>query len=259
MRATARWSLTVGGLLIGLSGWSRAAEPTGKSPALDATGSWLGNTYPGAQRWVPQDIDALCVAPNGTLFSDVPWEEGGGMGGKGDTLKGAFRVVDEVLVDKKSLHARRANITGLSASAQRLWVSCPYDGTIKVFDAVTMQRLAVWPVERAGSLALGADGSPWVLQEGDASHRPQMIGFDPQGTRLPQHITFDEQTETACQTTSRRSNSVRDLVSVLMLPRVKGIVGPAESAFPNALRPCGWRAGRSADFPSQAVSFQTSL
>jgi hypothetical protein len=71
MRATARWNLTVGGLLIGLIGWSRAAEPTAKSPALDATVSWLGNTYPGAQRWVPQDIDALCVAPNGTLFSNV--------------------------------------------------------------------------------------------------------------------------------------------------------------------------------------------
>lgn len=46
------------------------------SPRLDAAASWIGNQYPGAKRWVPQDIDALCVAPDGTLFSNVHWEEG---------------------------------------------------------------------------------------------------------------------------------------------------------------------------------------
>ena len=278
MSIATRWGLAIAGSLIGLIGSVRAAEPQANSPALDATVSWLGNTYPGAQRWVPQDIDALCVAPDGTLFSNVHWEEGGGnvtafkdgqvlgpamhthgwgnqggyavaanathlfiagrmgneggglkdpetwppqgrdwigvsrrpladirkaapfpggKGGKGDTLKNAFLVVDEVPVERKARDDRRANITGLAATPERLWVSCPYDGTIKVFDAGTMQRLAVWPVERAASLALDASGALWVLQDGDATNRPQVLAFDSQGKRLPGHVAFDAATEPA--------------------------------------------------------------
>ena len=100
-------------------------------------------------------------------------------------------------MERKALDDRRANITGPAASPERLWVSCPYDNTIKVFDAVTMQRLAVWPVERAGSLALDANGSLWVLQEGDGTHRPLVLAFDAQGKRLPQQVAFDARTEPA--------------------------------------------------------------
>jgi len=272
MTRAARRGLAIGSVVIVLMGAVRAAEPQVTSPVLDARVSWLGNTYPGARRWVPQDIDALCVAPDGTLFSNVHWEEGGGnvtafqdgqvlgpamhthgwgnqggyavaanaahlfiagrmgneggglkdpetwpprgcdwigvsrrpladirqaapfdggKGGRGDTLKHAFLVVDEVPVEQKARDDRRANITGLAATPERLWVSCPYDGTIKVFDAATMQRLAVWPVERAGALALDANGALWVLQDGDATNRPQVLAFDPQGHRLPGHVAFD--------------------------------------------------------------------
>ncbi|MCA1963492.1 MAG: hypothetical protein LDL31_06060 [Prosthecobacter sp.] len=38
---------------------------------------WLGNTLPGAAGHVPQDIAAIHVTPDGTVYTNVPWEEGG--------------------------------------------------------------------------------------------------------------------------------------------------------------------------------------
>ena len=46
--------------------------------------SWIGNSYGGLNpetgkgQWVQQDIAALCVTPDGTVYTNVPWEEGGG-------------------------------------------------------------------------------------------------------------------------------------------------------------------------------------
>lgn len=52
-------------------------SPAG-TPRLEAQVSWIGNSHPGADRWVPQDVATLCVLPDGTLFTNVEWEEGGG-------------------------------------------------------------------------------------------------------------------------------------------------------------------------------------
>lgn len=257
------------------------------SPALPVVTSWLGNTYPGAERWVPQDIDALCVAPDGRLFSNVHWEEGGGnctafkdgevlgcarhthgwghqggyavaanarhlfisgrmnnengnladpdtwppkgfdwigvsrrtlgdirqaapfpgaKGGKGGTLKNAFLAVDEVPLESKALDRRSANITGLCASSDRLWISCPYDATIKVFDADAMTRVAVWPFERAGALALSPSGKLWALQTGDTNHPPRVVALDGHGREEPREIRFEARTEptAACFTPDGR-------------------------------------------------------
>ncbi|MCL2349679.1 MAG: hypothetical protein FWC50_15620, partial [Planctomycetaceae bacterium] len=46
--------------------------------------SWVGNTYGGLNpqtgkgQWVQQDIAAMCVTPDGTVYTNVPWEEAGG-------------------------------------------------------------------------------------------------------------------------------------------------------------------------------------
>jgi hypothetical protein len=53
-----------------------------KSPRLDAVSSWIGNTYPGNPKWVQQDIDAMCVTPDGTVYTNVEWDEGGGQAGE---------------------------------------------------------------------------------------------------------------------------------------------------------------------------------
>lgn len=48
------------------------------APRLAAEVSWIGNSWKGNPGWVPQDIDDLFVAPDGTILTNVGWEEGGG-------------------------------------------------------------------------------------------------------------------------------------------------------------------------------------
>ena len=48
------------------------------SPRLPAECSWLGNSFPGAESWVQQDIRTLMVTSDGTVFTNIEWEEGGG-------------------------------------------------------------------------------------------------------------------------------------------------------------------------------------
>lgn len=56
-----------------------AAEPPPfNSAALPHETSWIGNTYPGAKKWVQQDIRAMAVTDDGTVFTNVEWDEGGG-------------------------------------------------------------------------------------------------------------------------------------------------------------------------------------
>ena len=54
------------------------ALPAGaQTPKLDCTVSWFGNSYNGKSRWTLQDVADLCVLPDGTLFTNVFWDEGG--------------------------------------------------------------------------------------------------------------------------------------------------------------------------------------
>jgi hypothetical protein len=52
--------------------------PLQASPRLETEVSWVGNTLPGMPNWVPQDIEGMTVLADGTIFTNVPWEEGGG-------------------------------------------------------------------------------------------------------------------------------------------------------------------------------------
>jgi hypothetical protein len=55
----------------------QADEPAPLS-RLNATVSWLGNTFPGATAWVQQDVKTIHVLPDGTVYTNVEWDEGGG-------------------------------------------------------------------------------------------------------------------------------------------------------------------------------------
>lgn len=43
--------------------------------------SWLGNSLPGGEQWIQQDIAAMCVTGDGTVYTNVEWDEGGGQVG----------------------------------------------------------------------------------------------------------------------------------------------------------------------------------
>ncbi|MCL2710325.1 MAG: hypothetical protein FWE95_05545 [Planctomycetaceae bacterium] len=58
--------------------------PNGSQQLPNYRTSWLGNTYGGLNpatgrgQWVQQDIAAMHVTPDGTVYTNVPWEEAGG-------------------------------------------------------------------------------------------------------------------------------------------------------------------------------------
>jgi hypothetical protein len=48
-------------------------------PSLSYRTSWIGNTWGYADhRWVQIDVQALAVTPDGDVFTNAPWDEGGG-------------------------------------------------------------------------------------------------------------------------------------------------------------------------------------
>ena len=68
--------------------FAEVVAPNG-AKQLDYRTSWLGNTYGGLNsdsnagqgskgQWVQQDIAAMQVTPDGTVYTNVPWEEAGG-------------------------------------------------------------------------------------------------------------------------------------------------------------------------------------
>jgi hypothetical protein len=105
-----------------------------------------------------------------------------GKGGKGDTLKGAFLVVNEVAEKVK------APLTGLWADRSRIFVSNPHRNEIQLYDTATMTRVGRWPLERPGPMAADARGNVWVLQAGTSDHPARILGYSPGGRPLPRQV-----------------------------------------------------------------------
>ncbi|MFM0208491.1 hypothetical protein PQQ96_13890 [Paraburkholderia sediminicola] len=55
------------------------ARAAAAHPSLSYRTSWIGNTWGYADhRWVQIDVQALAVTPDGDVFTNAPWDEGGG-------------------------------------------------------------------------------------------------------------------------------------------------------------------------------------
>ena len=39
--------------------------------------SWFGNSFSGVPGWVPQDVADIYVTPDGTVYTNIDWEENG--------------------------------------------------------------------------------------------------------------------------------------------------------------------------------------
>ncbi|MEJ0003505.1 MAG: hypothetical protein WDN30_08030 [Pararobbsia sp.] len=63
---------------------------------LDYRTTWIGNTYGGAAghgadaQWVPIDVEAIAVTPDGMLLTNTPWDEAGGEIGAWRNAQGIF-------------------------------------------------------------------------------------------------------------------------------------------------------------------------
>jgi hypothetical protein len=244
-----------------------STTPLFASPKLPARVTWIGNSYPGGDgKHVPQDIDALCVTPDGRVFSNVFWEEGGGnvtefkdgkvlgnaghthgwghtggkaiacnskylyigcrmeneggglkdlstwppkgktwlgisrrplndirkaapfagaKGGAGGTLKGAFLIVAEVNDNDKV-----QDLPGIAADDKRLYVSCPADNTIKIYNAETMALIRTTKVKNPGWLTLDQEGTLLMVRDAPEDVRENDAVFtDENGEPLKKRAT----------------------------------------------------------------------
>src|SRR5579871_503663 len=230
--------------------------------------SWMGNSFSGKDAWVLQDVDDLCVTPDGTVFTNVFWDEAGGNvqeykdgallqmarhthgwgyeggagvaatsrylfivqnvdneggglkgnswptkgtrwsgisrrlrrdirqaapfegghGKEGDVLQGAFLPV--VTIPEGQSGALR----GVCADEKQLYVSSPYDDSIKVYAVESMRPVRSWNVARPDKLCLDQQDRLWVLQRptaaGDAAAHWRALCYSVEGALLRAHIDF---------------------------------------------------------------------
>lgn len=66
--------LSVGVVIsIGIATYLSASQAT----AITYKTSWIGNTFGGGNKWVQNYIEAMYVAPNGRVYTNSSWDEGG--------------------------------------------------------------------------------------------------------------------------------------------------------------------------------------
>lgn len=243
------------------------AAADGNRP-LAVTKSWFANSHADAS-FMPQGIEGMFVTPDGTTYTNISWEEGGGnvvvvtadgtvqprphqpgyfgwghgggmavtanttyvfftqnynneggglknpdnwppagsdwygisrrlrsdigkgpaiAGGKGgkDSPAACFLPVHEVPTSTKS---EAAHIRGLCASEDELFVSCPFDKKIRVYDTEQMTLKRSWDIDAPHLLALDGKGGLWVSSGPDAT---VIKRYDLHGKAMPQSITLPE-------------------------------------------------------------------
>ena len=78
-RTSLRLLALAAGVLMSAASCALAAEPM--PPVLACKTNWLGNNYGiggrGSGNWVQNQIFAIAVMPDGTVFANSPWDEGG--------------------------------------------------------------------------------------------------------------------------------------------------------------------------------------
>jgi hypothetical protein len=246
----------------------------GAKHRLTVVSSWFANSHADAS-FMPQGIEGMVVTPDGTTYTNIRWEEGGGnvtvvtadgtvqprphmpgyhgwghsggqavaanskyvffsqnynneggglkdpdnwppsgkdwygisrrlradigkgpafVGGKGgkDCPSGCFLPVHEVA---NSTVQETVHIRSLCANEEELFVSCPFDRKIRVYDAEQMTLKRSWDVADPGLITLDHQGALWVA----IGPEPTVLKrYDAQGKALPQSITVPEGSRVGC-------------------------------------------------------------
>ena len=111
----------------------------------------------------------------------------GGMGSA--AYSGVVPVGSFLLVNQVS-NSVTAAVTGLAASATRLYAADPYNGLIRVYDATSMASLATWSVPRVFRLTIDSAGNVWAIQRAGEGQPPLILEFNTNGTPEAAEISF---------------------------------------------------------------------
>jgi len=190
-------------------------------PLDNVTCSWLGNSLPGSRGWVLQAVEDIFVTSDGTVYTNVPWDEHGGnvmafnegrfvaearVGNRG----GGFTITanddyiffggnrhrtgnpgidrrdrTDIFDKSKNVHVDCGTIHGIVATEDRVFASVPEQDKIKVFD-VALRPITEWSVKEPGELAMDHQANIWVIQ----GSLLQVVRYDQRGNELPQKINL---------------------------------------------------------------------
>lgn len=195
-------------------------HPGGK---LTYTTSWLGNSLPGSNGWVPQAVEDIYVMPDGTVYTNVPWDEHGGNvvafedgkfvaearvgnhgGGFSITANDDYiffggnrhrkgnpgidrRERSDIFDKSKNVHVDCGVVHGLVVLGERVLAAVPAEDKIKVFD-LSLRPITEWSVDDPGELAIDHRGMIWVVQKS----LKRVARYDTRGNALPQRIRLPE-------------------------------------------------------------------
>lgn len=190
-----------------------------KGKKLDYVTSWLGNSLPGSKGWVLQDVEDIFVTPDGTVYTNVPWDEHGGNvmsfkngkfirearvgnNGGGHTITANSRYIyfggnkhrtgkqgidrrDLLNIQDKSknVHVDCGIVHGIVANDNRVYAAVPGENKVKIFDE-ELNFINEWNVEDPGEMAMDEEGTLWILHE----HLRKVRRYDIKGNKLDQEI-----------------------------------------------------------------------
>lgn len=174
----------------------------------------------------PHNVADIEVAPDGTLFTNVPWEEDGsnvtefkdgkwindaqvGNHGGGRAIAANEKYIyfagnkhrtGEQGIDRRTrqdiynkdwnVHVDCGTVTGLAADENRVYAAVSGDNKVKVFDA-DLKPVSSWDVPAPGKLTLDRQGHVWIW----LPRENKIARFTAGGERLGQEIVMDEGAE----------------------------------------------------------------
>lgn len=188
--------------------------------------SWFGNTFGYKDgKFVQQNISAIWVRGDGTVFTNSQYDEGhqsagiyrnGDVIGKmDDVILTGGRVVTgdsaHVYLSIEGIITRRnhngtkapygdgvdywvvgnggAYVTrGMAILGNELFVS-DRDGLIRVYNKNTRAQVRSWNLSRPGKIAVAPDGTLWIIQRRDSQNAARILRFTASGAQQPQVIT----------------------------------------------------------------------
>ena len=99
-------------------------------------------------------------------------------------IRGSFLAVVEVP------HGTKPAIRGLCANEARLLIGSPFENSIKVYDAESMQQVGSWKIDRPDKMCMDRNGNVWVLQRPESAGEWAAIRFSADGKALAPKIEF---------------------------------------------------------------------
>ncbi len=187
-----------------------------------------GNDYPGEPLWVPHNVEDIFVTDEGTVYTNVPWDEAGGNvaeihadgamkrkiwvgnhgGGRavtanddyiylaGDNYRKGNQGIDRrdrSNPDKATnVHVDCGDALGLAVSTNRVYASITTENVIKAFDLnLKPQPSEKIAADKPEDLAFDNEGKLWVLQSSTGT----ILQYDPVSKRKVGEISLPPSVE----------------------------------------------------------------